>query len=472
MHPNNSKHAATTQKEKSAPIMHQSAKGKSHVDYWEARLVRRKSGEWHSPDLSVQVSHGGKRVWFNTRTPNKKAAAARAKEFYQAVVGSGWETANEKFKPEAQTRGKRTEKPLELPQATVGTLIATVGKLSTARPASLHAYTKALRKIAGDVFPPKKGRKFPAGKQGREAWREAIDAIPLSDLLPAKVLAWKKAFLSAAGNDPVAVRAAAITCNSVLRNAKALFSKKLLSFVRQEIAITDPLPFENVPFEKAQSMRYKSVVDAGKVLRAARAELVESDPEAFKALLLLLACGLRRSEADTLQWSAFDFTAGKLAIAQTIHNPLKSEDSAGEIGLDPETVRIFRGFKANATGEFVLESPNAPRPYNAHRHYRANAIFERLIAWLVAQGVPSGKPLHTMRKEFGSLLVAKFGLYAASRALRHSTPAITAAHYADQKNPATFALSDLLPPEKTNITPMPGQVKRAPVAAKGKAGKA
>jgi hypothetical protein len=47
-------------------------------------------------------------------------------------------------------------------------------------------------------------------------------------------------------------------------------------------------------------MRYQSNLDPALLLRAASEELSESEPEAFKALLLALGTGLRHQEIDNL----------------------------------------------------------------------------------------------------------------------------------------------------------------------------
>jgi len=69
------------------------------------------------------------------------------------------------------------------------------------------------------------------------------------------------------------------------------------------------------------------------------------------------------------------------------------------------------------------------------------------------KGVTAVKPLHELRKEFGSQLCAKYGIYAASRMLRLADIAITAQHYLDQKERVTFGMSLLAMPE--NVVPMP-----------------
>jgi hypothetical protein len=73
--------------------------------------------------------------------------------------------------------------------------------------------------------------------------------------------------------------------------------------------------------------------------------------------------------------------------------------------------------------------------------------------WLRKHGVKARKPLHELRKELGALVTAEHGIYAASRVLRHSNVATTAAHYTDLKTRPTIAVGAWLKPE--NVVPMP-----------------
>jgi hypothetical protein len=50
-------------------------------------------------DWSVRIQWRGRRETFNLKTPNKAAAAAKAKEIYTILVGRGWDATLEKFKP-------------------------------------------------------------------------------------------------------------------------------------------------------------------------------------------------------------------------------------------------------------------------------------------------------------------------------------------------------------------------------------
>jgi integrase len=54
--------------------------------------------------------------------------------------------------------------------------------------------------------------------------------------------------------------------------------------------------------------------------------------------------------------------------------------------------------------------------------------------WLRERGVEAeakfGKPLHRLRKQFGSELATSHGIYVTQKLLGHSSPTITAKHYA------------------------------------------
>ena len=49
-------------------------------------------------------------------------------------------------------------------------------------------------------------------------------------------------------------------------------------------------------------------------------------------------------------------------------------------------------------------------------------------------------PLHTLRKEFGSVIAAKYGIHAASRLLRHADITTTAQYCLDKKKRVTSGL--------------------------------
>jgi hypothetical protein len=74
-----------------------------------------------------------------------------------------------------------------------------------------------------------------------------------------------------------------------------------------------------------------------------------------------------------------------------------------------------------------------------------------LIDWLRKNGVNGKRPMHTMRKEVGSVIASRDGIFAASRFLRHSDIRITSRLYADSKKPVSSGLGALLAAEGDNV---------------------
>jgi integrase len=357
------------------------------------------------------------------------------------IQASGWNAALERYKPKLTGNDENA--------VTVGNLIETACHLSSARRQSLDAYTKAFRRIVSEIKGIANDRKHDHHGGGALEWRAKIDAIKLESLTPADVVAWKNNRLREAESDPLMKRRAVVTINSLIRNSKALFGKKILPFIEQSLPIPRPLPFDGVTLEKAPSMRYVSKMDPFAILALAKEELGEKDPEAFKVIILALVCGLRRSEIDNLLWRAFDFSGSRLRIESSEYHELKSEDSAGVIDLDAETLALFRGYRAlAATATFVIAPPKKrqitkkPTKTQKTRGYRCDPVFKKVLIWLRDQGVESSKPLHTLRKEIGSIIASEHGIFEASRYLRHSDIRITSSIYADKKKivtPKTFA---------------------------------
>ncbi len=414
--------------------------GKADSRYWQqaGKLLT----DPRSRFLFCKIQVNGNRDSFPLRTANKSAAATKAARIYGDVVALGWDAALAKYKPdEKRTKGALT-----------GDLIREASALADVRPATLASNVSAFRRIVASVakIDATKGR-FARCGDSRGAWLAAVDAVPLEKLTPAAVEAWKLAFVaSRSAKDENKARSARNTANATLRSAKSLFSKRLLRFIAPKIKLPSPLPFDGVEFFPRQSMRYVSTIDVKKVIAQAGTELA-TDSEAFKAFILCLFAGLRRNEADKLRWSSVDLEAGFIRIEAHEHFAPKAETSLAEIPLDTEVLPILRGMRAKAPkAEYVLEGVS-PKTSLTWRPYRADETFARLGAWLKAQGVNSRTPLHTLRKEAGSLICQKSGLFAASRFLRHADVAITAQHYAAQKDRVTIGLGSMLTPPTGNV---------------------
>jgi len=403
--------------------------------YWQQAIfqpsytwkgTKRNVGHW-----AVKVQHGGRRETIPLGTANKAAAANKARDFYLCLQSSGWDEALLKFKPKSRWSDSSI--------ATVGDFLQAAESVWSGNPKTISDYARAFRKIVSDSFQIDGGTsKFDYRSGGRDAWVKKVERIKLREVTPDKVQKWKVDFLKRAGSNPIKKRAASISVNSLLRRSKSLFAPAALKFIKLEIPCS---PFEGVAFEPRRSMRYQSSFDVESLIRAAQKELSQ---ELFKIFLLAIMAGLRRNEIDKLEWQAFDWGKGVISIRATSHFAPKSEDSTGDVEIDPEVMELFRGYSAQKTSDFVIESAVPARSQGTYSHYRCQKHFDGLIKWLRDQGVEAGKPLHTLRKEYGSQVCAKHGIYAASHALRHADIAITSQHYLDKRQRATVGLGALL----------------------------
>lgn len=420
--------------------------GKTDTRYWKTKVVRRKrvleGTEVQDRHYSVQLQHGGRRTRFSLGSGNKGRAADKALEIYMDILKIGWDKAVARHKDPRKKPGQEDDDTTFIERPTVGDLIRVASEFVTVRRSTFNSYAKAIRKIYADSMKIPGAEKFDGRKGGAQRWQNKVDQIYLDQLTADRVVRWRNEFLIGEDDDPVGKRSRINTSNTIIRNARGLMAKKHLPFLRERMRLPDPLPLDGVPLLKPPSMRYHSKIDARGVLADARKELEKQRPEQFEALLLALVCGLRRGEIDNLLWEAFDFDRGVLRVQNTQYHELKSEDSAGEIDLSEEVCAVFKKMSKRASGEFVIESDHAHnRPGSGTRYYRCNLVFQKLGKWLKKKGGDKKRPIHELRKEAGSLVAAEYGIFEASRFLRHSDIRITSQVYLDKKRRVTPSLS-------------------------------
>jgi integrase len=424
--------------------------GKNDSRYWRSRIYRPFNARGEaSPHYSMRLQMRGERLSFSLGTGNAEAAARKAANVYTDFLTFGVEAALAKYRPQKTTESI----------STVGQWIEAARKVATVNDATFALYAAALRKIVGDIIRVKRNRKrFGPKGGGARAYREACDSAPISLLSPEAIQKWRMEYVKRA-KTPAEQRSRMTSCNSTLRQARSLFGKKIAKFV----PLPEPPPFQHVEFFPRQSAKYFSRIDAKALLTKAQSELAVSDSPAFLVILIALAAGLRKGEIDTLCWQQIDFERGLIRVENTDTASLKSADSRGEVPIDPSVVELLRGFRARASGAFVIEGGDGvagPRAWG--RNYRVQGVFDRVTAWLRKHGVTAKKPLHELRKELGALITAEHGIYAASRVLRHADLATTAAHYTDLKTRPTIPVGEWLTPE--NVVPIKRSHRRKAIA--------
>jgi Phage integrase family len=403
---------------------------KTDARYWKQKVAFQTRA---SRTYSVQLQHKGERHWLGLGTANKEDAATLALKLYHDVRANGWEVVM------ARRRGDPVEKKVNV---TIGEYLEAVAAKSLIYPKTVSSYAKALRKIAGDI--------------ARETKREKRDAIRLRTLTPEKIEAWRIEFIRRKATDPLKEKSARISANAFLGRARALFSSQTVSRVRDIVELPEPLPFSGVKVEYVRVPRYRSTFDMAALLESAREELATSKPEQYKIFLLASMAGLRRNEIDKLPWTAFRWNEGVIRIEATRFFRPKSHESEGDVLVDPELLEIFRGYHARGKSEFVIESDYPPNPSALYDCYRCEREIKGLTNWLRSKGVISKTPLHSLRKEYGSQINARYGLTAAQEQLRHANIGVTAAHYVENKHRSVLSFGHLLKGERT-IIPMVGE---------------
>jgi integrase len=365
-------------------------------------------------------------------TPNPDAAAARARTLYEQVRANGWAATLESRQPQLDS--------VSGDQCTLGAYIAAARATADITPRTLEGYFRAVRKIASDMLHlPHDNTRCDNISGGRAAWVARVDTFKLARFTPARIAAWKKSFLESARKDPVSQKSARVSANFYLRNGKSLFGAKIRAHIT--LALPDPLPFAGVKIERIDG-RYFATFDLEDLIQTACTELADTDSEVLKAFLLAGMVGLRRKEIDLLPWSAFRWNENIIRIQHTRHFAPKTADSVGDVAVDVELMTIFRGYRARAPkAEFVIASEDTPR----HSHYRCGDVFGRLTTWLREHGVKSLRPIHELRKAFGSAICQKAGIHQASIALRHADIRTTSAVYVDSRPRTSIGLGHLLP---------------------------
>lgn len=421
---------------------------KTDCRYWKTRLFKnsnvRNGIRYYGAHWCIKIKHGGRRETVNLRTANQAAAAQRAAEFFKGLLRRGWGDMLAEWKP----------KPVEVPTpATVGEFIAAAAAICSARATTVWEYGVSLRRIAADVAGISRDdpRKWAGRTGGAQVWREKVDALPLDILTPEAVQRWRLARVKPLSDNPLALRAMKTTVNSTLRKAKSLFSPKITRHIGRGL-ILPPNPFHEAEFFERPSMRYHSKINAPELIAAARTELGGDMAwlECWKAFVLLMFAGLRKNEADKLRWASVDFTAGLIRIEDHESFQAKCEASKDAVEIDGEVAALLKKWRAlDPQGSYVLRSPLAPILVGRRRHYRAPRTFAALADWLKTKGVTARKALHELRKEAGSLVAQRHGIYAASRFLRHANISTTSAHYLDKKERVTLGLGALLGDDST-----------------------
>ncbi len=235
---------------------------------------------------------------------------------------------------------------------------------------------------------------------GAKAWQELVDRMPLSRMTPDAVQQWLTRYRSEIENPEVLLVAGA---RELARTTMESEHQAKWQNAGGQGPAPDPSPADRIRAELSASRKR----------------------EAYKVLVLGLCAGLRRGEIDRLLWSQVNFAASLIDVKVTDCFAPKA-NSVGEIPIVDEIVKLPKEWKKAATDRFVVEGVDPKLNTDSH-HYRAGRAHAELIRWLQGKGITARNPLHALRKEFGSIVCRKAGVYVAStRSLKFGQRAVEA----------------------------------------------
>ena len=402
--------------------------------YWSTRVFRPVVDGVQVDNYCVRMSCGNRQRSLSTGTPNREAAAQVARTWYVYLSQHGWLGFDAKFRAKQTNLFERPDR--DSATITVGEYLAAVRAESGLHRQTIADYERAFRTIVSSIL--KMGTKGKArGRNNQQKWRENVDAMPLSMLTAERIQLWRRAYIERAQDDELLRRRYVTSANSYVRRAKALFARRILA--KLQVKLPEPLPFAGVESGGRPDTRFFGIATPIEDLIAAA--VAELDVESLKVFILAIGLGLRRKEIDTIQWVSVDFVAATLTIRPSADYRLKTFGSASILPLEPEVLALLRGWRASAKSRYVVECEHA---VSSRSPYRCEATFRSLILWLRGKGIDDTKPLHTMRKVYGSRIAASGGIHAASVALRHRDLTTTAMYYLDTCPLITAGIGPLL----------------------------
>lgn len=384
-------------------------------------------GHGKGGDKVVRLQVNGKRRCVQLLTGDLMEAAKRARQFYFDVKSKGWIEAELRLKPAAPKKN--------VSNTTLGDYLRALETSQLLDKTTLYDYWRKLRTLTAGLCNIECADDGKFGSfDGPSPWCKRVDAVPLARLQAAAINEFVLRYVDRKRNDPLAKIKAKHTINSVIGNARALFSKKKIIPYLKDIALPSPLPFEGVRKIKETKQEYRFVPEADPqvLLNSAIEELKKDKPSLFIIFILSLGAGLRRNEVDKLTWARIDWSNKRIEVSRTAFFLGKSIASLRKIKIPPAFIEELRFFRGDAKQDaFVIPSAVTPRLNGSYRHYRCKKEFTELCAWLDGKGIKNDeKKIHTLRKHYGNVICQQHGIYKASKALGHSSVLVTEMHYA------------------------------------------
>jgi integrase len=281
---------------------------------------------------------------------------------------------------------------------------ATEGSLQKTREQNIRVISLLVRRVRGDGVD--------------------VDQLPVSELSSDFVWKYKQTALEAAEDgDDLEEQRICRSANSLLRQARSLFTPALQHFYRREGGIELPHSIEGFrsepKFKNVGKEDYFPPDDT--IIAKTLADLerfVATDRNLYLAVWLALGFGLRKSEIAAARPGWFIERDGAVycrgdVLAKNGANP----DVRVQLGAWEKLGPLLQGRPA---GEYLLAGSATER---------CETVYRRVSAWLSGMGWTTRKRIHEFRAFAGCKVAEVHGLLAAKEWLRHGSYVTTERHY-------------------------------------------
>lgn len=420
--------------------------GMGTANYWKSRLYRntytdRSGAKIEIPEFYVRMRYDGITRQVRLDYSNRDTAADQALALYQRLQDEGWAAIDR--------RKLRVPASLSVDDFVKAFEHAAKRMARAPRPITVSAYAKNLKLLC---------------RYGR--------ITELNQLTPEAIERARDNYRETARKAGRQESAITNTLSTITRNSAACFSRKAREQLRKD-GHTVGNPFEGIEcktdipkvvklpddivnriWKDAPLLRdgdpgageirlanyrakYRKTHDNREPGRWVPIDWRKPHRDAYAVLLLALGCGLRANECDKARWSWFSMKDGEWHLEIKAEVDFIPKGGGGrEIKIPAQLYEAILATR-NDTGPYVIGGPaSTDSSKKGGGLYRRPNTFRVVNEWLRKRGIEAGnkhgKPLHSLRKQFGSEIATRFGLFHAQKLLGHASPDITTRHYAAQ----------------------------------------
>jgi integrase len=298
-------------------------------------------------------------------------------------------------------------------------------------PATGKDYRYSLIHIIRRVEASQRG-KAPVQQPGKRLDMTPWLSLPTTVLTAKQLLDFKGAMIPKVARidgvliepDEEEILTAQISCDSFMRQARAIFSEDARRYYRHlRIPLPDLAEWLEVPMFGARKYFELPGADVVRAIFQDLGTLREADANAWRAFMLCIHLGLRKGEAAAARWEWIE-DGGPLMKLREDGQFRPKHGHGRKVEFERWVLDELRGGIASL--DTILEGNETER---------GERVFSRLNDYLRLHGITATKPTHELRKLWFSYTAKAKGMLAAQQQGGHSDPKVTSQCYADNMMP-------------------------------------